>query len=196
MLCAQKIELKTIAPNVPTTLIPREMLADYSHARQLLEQANAQAQTLIRQAEAQCVSMLEAASDQFWLRANAQLLRWESERQAMHDHLEQAATSVINTTIRSFLDEAPPAQRLTALLNQLLDAQLPPIKATLLCHPLDREHVEQWLARMGGVPWTLRVENEVCAQSLTLETEDGGFHINWVDALEHLIPASPSTAIK
>lgn len=196
MLCAQKIELKTVAPNVPTTLIPREMLADYSHARQLLEQANVQAQTLVRQAEAQCASVLETASEQFWERANAQLQRWESERQAMHDNLEHVATSVINTTLRSFLDEALPAQRLTALLNQLLDAQLPPIKATLLCHPLDRAHVEQWLARMGGVPWTLRVENDAAAQSLMLETEDGGFHINWGDALDQLMPVSPCAVIK
>lgn len=192
MFCAHKIELQTVAPNLPTTLIPREMLADYSQARQLLEHAQTQAQALMHQAEAQCVSVLENAGDQFWLRANAHLQRWESERQAMHDNLEQVATSVINTAMRSFLDEAPPAQRLTALLNQLLDAQLPPIKATLLCHPLDREHVEQWLARVGDVPWTLRVENEVAAQSLVLETEDGGFHINWVDALEHLTPTSPS----
>lgn len=196
MFCAKKIELQSIAPNQPTTLIPREVLADYSQARQLLEQAQAQAQVLIRQAEAQCASVLETASEQFWERANAQLQCWESERQAMHDNLEQVATSVINTTLRSFLDEALPAQRLTALLNQLLDAQLPPIKATLVCHPLDREHVEQWLACVGDVPWTLRVENDAAAQSLMLETEDGGFHINWGDALDQLIPVSPCAVFK
>lgn len=191
MFCTQKIELQTVAPNPPTTLIPREMLADYSQARQLLEHAQAQAQALMCQAEAQCANVLEQAGDQFWLRANAQLQRWESERLAMQHNLEQVASSVIDTAIRSLLGETPPAQRLTALLNQLLDAQFPPIKATLLCHPLDREHVERWLAGVGAVPWTLRVENEVAAQSLMLETEDGGFHINWVDALEHLIPTSP-----
>jgi len=35
----------------------------------------------------------------------------------------------------------------------------------------------------------LRVENEVSAQSLMLETDDGGFHINWADTLDHLAPA-------
>lgn len=196
MFCAKKIELHSVAPNQPTTLIPREVLADYSQARHLLEQAQAHAQALIRQAEAQCASVLETASEEFWERANAQLQRWESERQAMHDNLEQVATSVINSTLRSFLDEAPPAQRLTALLNQLLDAQLPPIKATLVCHPLDREHVEQWLACVGGMPWTLRVANDAAAQSLMLETEDGGFHINWGDALDQLIPVSPCAVFK
>lgn len=188
MFCTQKIELHSVTDKPPTTLIPREMLADYTQARQLIEHARGQARTLMLQAEAQCERVLENAGTHFWQRANTQLQRWESERRAMHDSLEQVATSVINTALRSLLDETPPAQRITALLNQLLVAQLPPIKATLLCHPQDREAVEQWLVRLGDVPWVLRVENEVSAQSLMLETEDGGFHINWVEAVEHLMP--------
>ncbi len=193
MFCARKIELHTITPNLPTALIPREMLADYTQACQLLEHAKAHAQTLIRQAEAQCEAVLQSAGQQFWQRANTLLQRWESERQTMHEHLEQLASTVISNTLRSFLDETPPTQRLTALLNQLLLAQLPPIKATLLCNPLDREPVEQWLARLGDVSWTLRFENDVSPQSLMLETEEGGFHINWADALDHLIPTPSSS---
>lgn len=189
MFCVQKIELHTVTANLPTALIPREVLADYTQARQLIEHAKAQAHTLIHQAQAQCEQVVKNAGDDFWQRANTQLQRWELERRAMHDSLEQVATSVINSALRSFLDETLPAQRITALLNQLLEAQLPPIKATLLCHPQDREAVEQWLARLVDVPWTLRVENEVSAQSLMLETDDGGFHINWADTLDHLAPA-------
>ncbi|TFY86939.1 HrpE/YscL family type III secretion apparatus protein [Pseudomonas kairouanensis] len=192
MICAHRIELHTVTTNPPTTLVPREMLKDYTQACQLLEHTKAQAQTLLRQAQDQCQSVLDSAGEQFWQRANAQLQRWEAERQAMHKNLEQVATSVINTVIRGLLDETPPAQRVTALLDQLLAAQLPPIQATLLCHPLDRDAVEQWLARLGEVPWTLRVESEMAAQSLMLETDDGGFHINWVDALDQLIPKSSS----
>lgn len=193
MFCSQKIELQTVTGDLPTNLIPREMLADYTQARQLIERAQDQAHALRRQAETQCERVLEDAGQQFWQRANTQLQRWESERKAMHESLEQIATSVVNTTIRSFLDETPPAQRITALLNQLLEAQLTPIKATLLCHPQDLEAVEQWLACMGDVPWALRAENEVSAQSLMLETDDGGFHINWPDALDHLLSASSNT---
>ena len=192
MFCVQKIELHTVTANLPTALIPRELLTDYTQARCLIEHARAQASTLMLQAEAQCERVLENAGTQFWQRANAQLQRWELERRAMQDSLEQVATSVINAALRSFLDQTLPAQRISVLLNQLLAAQLPPIKATLLCHPQDREVVEQWLARLGDVPWVLRVENEVSAQSLLLETEDGAFHINWTDALNHLIPVTTS----
>ena len=191
MFCAHKIELHTVTSNMPAALIPREMLADYAQAHQLLEHAETQAQELTRQAHAHCAQILENAGHEFWQRANAQLHRWESERQAMYDNLEQVASSIINTAILSFLEETIPAERLKALLNKLLAAQLPPIKASLLCNPLDREQVEQWLSQRCDVPWTLRVENELAVHSLVLETDDGGFHINWTDALDNLITEPP-----
>ncbi|OLY75202.1 type III secretion protein [Pseudomonas sp. ATCC PTA-122608] len=193
MFCTRKIELHTVPSNLPAALIPREMLAEHAQARHLLERAEAQAQTLISQAEAHCEHILESAGNAFWQRANAQLLHWELERQAMHDNLEHTATSVINSAIRNLLEDTLPAQCVSALLNKLLDAQLPTVKASLLCNPLDREHVEQWLGRHCGVPWTLRVENGLPARSLVLETDDGGFHINWTDALNNLM-APPAKA--
>jgi type III secretion protein L len=196
MFCTRKIELRSVASTLPTFLIPREVLADYTQARNLIEHAQAQAQELIRQAETQCESVREKAGHEFLQQANAQLQRWESERQAMHDMLEQTAASVINAAIRTLLDETVPAQRLTALLNKLLDAQQPPIKATLLCHPLDREHLEQWLGGLRDVPWTLRAVKEIAPQSLVLETDDGGFHINWPHTLGQLISASSNSTIK
>ncbi|NWA82833.1 type III secretion system stator protein SctL [Pseudomonas sp. D2002] len=194
MFCAHKIELNTDEPS--TLLIPRERLADYTQARRILEQAEAKAQALLLEAHAQCEKILESASDEFWERANTQLYRWDSERQAMLDHLEQAATSVINAAILSILDETVPAQRLTALLNKLLTAQLPTVQAELVCNPQDREPVEQWLSLHCGVPWTLRVEDRLAAQSLLLETEDGGFHINWTDALDNLVVTPPQAKTK
>ncbi|MFL1561358.1 type III secretion system stator protein SctL [Pseudomonas sp. O64] len=191
MFCAHKIELNPLAHNLPTALIPREMLSDYTQARQLLEHAETQAQVLISQAQAQCETILESASDEFWQLANAQLQRWESERQAMAENLEQAATCVINTAIRSLLQDTVPAQRLSALLNKLLEAQLPTVEAHLMCSPQDREHVELWLSLHCGVSWTLRVEEGRAAQSLLLETEDGGFHINWAHALDNLVAIPP-----
>ncbi|PQZ86625.1 MULTISPECIES: type III secretion system stator protein SctL [Pseudomonas] len=196
MFCSKKIELHTVNTQLPSVLIPREMLADFTQASELIEYAQAQANTLLQQAQAQCEHVMEAAGQQFWQRATPLLQRWESERQAMHDSLEHVATSVINNAIRGLLDETLPAQRVRALLNQLLAAQLPPVRATLLCHPQDRETVERWLACLDDVPWTLRVEHEVSAQSLLLETEDGGFHINWVDALDHLTPSTASLTLK
>ncbi|MGR3888402.1 type III secretion system stator protein SctL [Pseudomonas sp. 1152_12] len=196
MFCTHKIELHARSHDLSTALIPREMLAEYTQARHILEHAETQAEALIRQAESQCEKILESASNEFWQRANAQLHRWESERQAMLDQLETAASSVINTAIRSLLEETVPAQRLTVLLNKLLAAQFPAVEANLLCNPLDREHVEQWLSGHCNVPWALRVEDGLAAKSLILETEDGGFHINWTDAVDHLVIIPPEGRYK
>ncbi len=196
MFCARKIELQTPPHDLPTALIPRQMLADHTQARHLLDHAEAQAQALIRQAHDQCEQIIERASDEFWQRANALLHRWESERQTMVDHLEHTATTVINAAIRSLLDETVPAQRLSALLNKLLAAQLPTVQANLMCNPLDREHVELWLNLHCNVPWTLRVDDGLAAQSLLLETDDGGFHINWADALDTLVAIPPRGEIR
>lgn len=193
MFCTHKIELNARAHDLPTALIPREMLAEHTQARQLLDHAETQAQALIGQAHTQCEQILESASVEFWQRANAQLHQWATERQAMFDSLEQTATSVINQAIRGLLQETVPAQRITALLNQLLTAQLPTVEANVLCNPQDREPVEQWLSQHCDVPWTLRVENGLAAQSLVLETEDGGFHINWADALDNLVAIPPTS---
>lgn len=194
MFCTHKIELNALPHDLPTPLIPREILAEHAQGRQLLAHAQAQAQALIRQAETQCEAVLKNASDEFWLRANAQLQRWESERQAMFDHLEDAATSVINQAIRSLLEETVPAQRLTALLKKLLVAQLPAVEASLLCNPQERELVEHWLLGNCDVPWTLRVESRLSAGSLILETEDGDFHINWADAVDNLVAIPPRSS--
>ncbi|NVZ73142.1 HrpE/YscL family type III secretion apparatus protein [Pseudomonas costantinii] len=92
MFCAHKIELNTPPDAQPTPLIPREMLAEYTQTRQMLEKAETQAQALIRKTEAQCEEVLKSARDEFWQQANTQLHRWESERQAMFDNLEHTAT--------------------------------------------------------------------------------------------------------
>ncbi len=191
MFCAHKIELKTQPQDLPTALIPRQMLAEHAQAQHLLDHAETQAQVLIRQAQEQCEQMLKRASEAFWQRANAQLHRWESEREMMTEHLEHAATSVVNTAIRSLLDETVPAQRLSALLNRLMAAQLPAVEANLMCNPQDREHVELWLNLHCSVPWTLQVEDGLAAQSLLLETDEGGFHINWSHTLDNLVTIPP-----
>ncbi|NVZ19370.1 type III secretion system stator protein SctL [Pseudomonas costantinii] len=194
MFCTHKIELNALPHDLPTPLIPREILTEYAQSRQLLEHAQAQAQELMRQAETQCETVLKNASDQFWGRANAQLQRWESERQAMFDHLEEAATLVINKAVRGLLEETLPAQRVTALLKKLLVTQLPAVEASLLCNPQDRELVEHWLLANCDALWTLRVESRLTAGSLILETEDGDFHINWDDAVNNLVAMPPKAS--
>ncbi|WWF60068.1 HrpE/YscL family type III secretion apparatus protein [Pseudomonas trivialis] len=82
------------------------------------------------------------------------------------------------------------------MLDKLLAAGLPEVEASLLCNPQDRKSVEHWLIQHCDVPWTLRVEAGIAAQSLIVETDDGGFHINWTDAVDSLVPIPPQSQIK
>lgn len=187
MLNIRKIELRTGAPGLPQTLISQEMLADCRRASQLLSRAKVQAKELLRQATEHREKALEKLTLEFWRRANAQLKEWEKQQHVMCDNLEQYATSIANQTILCLLEEAPVAQRLSALVKQLLATQAPSGKATLLCHPLECAEVERCLSRQHATFWTLRPDDRVRPQSLVLETEEGDFCINWASLCETVL---------
>ncbi|MFC6296387.1 HrpE/YscL family type III secretion apparatus protein [Pseudomonas sp. CCM 7893] len=186
MLCRRKIELNKNTPGLPQILIPQETLVDCGKANKLLQHAHEQADELLRQATEECNQRLENAGLAFWQRANAQLSRWEHERQDMLHHLEKTAATIVNHVIGDLLKEAIPEQRLAILLRQLLLTQIPAVKATLLCHPLEREDLERCLAHHPPMPWNLHSNEDLKPQSLVLETEEGAFHINWASMIEAL----------
>ncbi|MGY2228495.1 type III secretion system stator protein SctL [Pseudomonas tolaasii] len=199
MLCRRKLELHTSPSSVPHTLIPRQMLEDSNQANSLLERAKAQAEEHLHQAEQQREALLEEASVAFWRRAEAQLDRWERERQSMSHALEQHATTVTNNVIRYLLGEVPDQQRLTVMLKQLLASQLPPVEATLLCHPDELNALESLLAPPHATLWMLRSDDTIRPQTLVLKTDEGDFRIDWASMFsllltqqKHAVPDAPS----
>ncbi|WEJ06429.1 type III secretion system stator protein SctL [Pseudomonas sp. FJ2-5-13] len=184
MLCRYAIELLNDAPGLRHTLIPREELANWVQAEELLSRASAQADERIRQAEKKCEALLENASQEVWLRADAQLKRWERDRQAMCDNLEYYATAITNQAIRCLLDETVPPQRLAALLKQLLANQVQEIEATLFCHPLDLEAIKQHLDHHKSPFWKLQADEALEFQTLVLKTDEGDFRISWHSMLD------------
>ena len=186
MLTLRKIELHNGACGQPKVLITREMLADCVQSAQLLGSAQTQAEELLRQAAEHREEMLEQARLDFWSRAHAQLSAWERQRQSMCDSLEHYATSIANRAFHCLLEEVPPPMRLSALVKQLVATQIPPIKATLVCHPHEHEQIAQALARLGSTPWKLRPDDQIKPQSLLLETDEGDFRIDWASMREIL----------
>lgn len=73
----------------------------------MVDQAKAEARQLLKTAHAQREALLEKVSVEVWQRANAQLKRWEIERQALCDSLEQYATSIANQAIHLLLEDTP-----------------------------------------------------------------------------------------
>lgn len=181
MLCRYNIELSGPSPSVPRSIIPREELANWKHANQLLRDANAQAEELIRLTEEKCEVLLEKASFNIWQRVDAQLKRWERSRQTMCDNLEHYATQITNQAIHNLLDEIVAPQRMAALIKQLLKSQVDEISATLVCHPHDLKEVTHCLARYGSTVWKLKADTSIDSQTLVLKTDEGDFRISWND---------------
>ncbi|AZF24919.1 type III secretion system stator protein SctL [Pseudomonas sp. R2-60-08W] len=179
MLCRRTIELFKNAPGVPRSVIPREELANWKQAELLLKDANEQAEQLLSLTEKKCEALRENASVEVWQRADAQLKRWERDRQAMCDKLEQYASAITNEAIRRLLDETVAPARLVALLNQLMTLQVPEVSATLLCHPHDMNEIKQHLAYQKAAVWKLHADETTAPQTLVLKTDEGDFRISW-----------------
>ncbi|ONH54944.1 type III secretion protein L [Pseudomonas cedrina] len=187
MLCRLTISSQGATPPLPGSLISREILARYTQAGDVLEQAKAGAKQLLREAHEQREHLLEKAGLEIWQRADAQFKRWEAERQVLYDNLEQYATSIANQAIRLLLEETPPLQRIGALIKQLLACHIPAIKATLVCNPHELEKVRQCLGSGGGHHWTLHAENTIEPQTLILKTDEGDFRIDWISMVNAIM---------
>ncbi|QRR30978.1 type III secretion system stator protein SctL [Pseudomonas simiae] len=191
MLCRRIINSPGGTRALPGSLLSCETLASYTQADNVVEQAKAGARQLLQEANEQREQLLEKASLEIWQRADAQLKRWEAERQALCDNLEQYATSIANQAISLLLEETPAPQRIKALIRQLLACHVPAIKATLLCNPHELETVRQCLDSDSGNCWTLRAENTIEPQNLILNTEEGDFRIDWTVLISALVRQDP-----
>ncbi|PLR60703.1 MULTISPECIES: type III secretion system stator protein SctL [Pseudomonas] len=192
MLCRRTITSPGGTPTVPGSLISCETLASYTQAGDVVERAKAEARQLLRAAKEQQEGMLEKAGLEIWQRANAQLKRWEVDRQSLCDNLEEYATSIANQTIYLLLEETPAPQRINALIKQLLACHVPAIKATLVCNPHELETVRRCLDSVGSHHWTLRTENTLAPQTLLLNTEESDFRIDWISMVNALMKTDGS----
>lgn len=186
MFCRHKIEIDKDNLGLPPTLISRQTLADFSQASQLLNRTQAQANQLMAQANKEREAILESAAFEIWQRADAQLKRWENDRQQMCDNLERYATAVVNKAIHRLLDESVEPERLASLLRHLVTLQLPEVNAILLCHPPELKIVKQYLANQHSKYWKLQPDERVESQTLVLQTEEGNFRISWNSMREAL----------
>lgn len=195
MLCRRTINSPGGTPPLPGSLISCEILANYAQAGDVVEQAEARAMQILKEASEQREAMLEKAGIEIWQRADAQLKRWEAERQILCDNLERYATSTANQAIYLLLEETPAPQRMAALIKQLLACQVPALKATLVCNPYELETVRQCLASSGSHQWALRAENTIEPQTLILNTDEGDFRIDWISMINAVMKSDESLSV-
>lgn len=195
MLCRRTINSPGGTPPLPGSLISCEILANYAQAGGVVEQAEARAMQILKEASEQREAMLEKAGIEIWQRADAQLKRWEAERQILCDNLERYATSTANQAIYLLLEETPAPQRMAALIKQLLACQVPALKATLVCNPYELETVRRCLDSRGSHQWALRAENTIEPQTLILNTDEGDFRIDWISMINAVMKSDESLSV-
>lgn len=191
MLSLRTIELRPGTPGLPQTLITRENLIDCGQIDQLLAQAQAQADELLNNAQSASEALLKEARKQFWQQANAQLARWQLEHNRLCQGIESSASLVVNQALQYIFDEVPQQARIAALLKQVLQAQCPPVSATLRCHPQALEDIQQWLATLPDSPWQLQTDDRLAPQSLVLVTAREDLRIDWATTIGALMIPAP-----
>lgn len=187
MLCKRTIELRKPLSSRTGSLIPLETLADCARDTELLNSAQDQADEILRHTHLQRDQLLLQAQHEFWQRANRQLHLWHTQQQAILDNIERIATSVTHSAIRSLLEDTTTAQRVSAMLKQMLAAQAPAIRAKLVCNPQDQADVEHWLDQHTEAPWRLQCDESIAPQVLILEAEEGSFRIDWTSSINALL---------
>lgn len=179
MLTRRTLELRPGAHGLPQVLISRQTLTDCARADEILAQARAQADQLLSRAQTAAETLLRKAHDEFWQQANAQLACWQRDHRALCQAIESSATQVVNLALSQLLDEVPPPARINTLLTQLLQAQCPPLSATLRCPPQALAQVRQWLGTCPDSLWQLQTDERLAPQALVLVTEQYDLRIDW-----------------
>ena len=187
MLSRRTIRLRPGTPGLPQTLITHENLIDCGLVKQVLAQAQAQADELLGNTQAASEDLLIKARGEFWQQANRQLECWQQAYSALCQGIESNASQVVNQTLRQLFDEVPQATRIAALLRQLLRAQCPPPSATLRCHPQALEDVRQWLDTQPDTAWRLQTDERLDTRALVLVTPGEDLRIDWATAIGALL---------
>ncbi|WP_273808408.1 MULTISPECIES: type III secretion system stator protein SctL [unclassified Pseudomonas] len=192
MLTRRTLELRANAATLPETHLPRALLADCGRAETVLSHAEAQAAELLAASETACATRLGQLEREFWQRAEGLLDAWQAQRQEEQAALEEIAREVVNAALDQLLAETPPAQRVDALLRQLLLSRQPPLPGQLHCAPDLEAPLQTWCAARPELPWQLVTDHALPPGQMMLRSDTGDFRLDWRHAVNGLqLPEQP-----
>lgn len=164
----------------PVGIVRHEQFSDSRAAVELLARAREQADALLLEAQQQRQQVLDQATAQFWEEAGTFLHGIESQAQAAHDDVVQAARQLLNQAIDRLFGECSLGERAQALITHLAAGQSHATGATLSCHPQVFAQVQAWVAssRFAAV-WQLREDGAMPIDALRLSNDAGEFDLDW-----------------
>ncbi|OBS41616.1 type III secretion protein [Pseudomonas syringae pv. syringae] len=192
MLAKRSITLTADAV-LPEPVLRREDIADSLLARDILTDAQRQAEQLLILEQAKADRRHQEALAQFWERANAFLDELHVQREALQQQAMTAVEELLTEGLRQLLDETTLAERARALVRNLAASQLNEAVATLSVHPEMAEPVAEWLAESRFAElWELKRDATLATESLRLSDANGAFEIDWATLRNGLAGAEPA----
>lgn len=194
------ITKKLAVLTMPTgSLLSREEVSEHQQALSLLQTAEQQAQRRLAQAEEEAALLLdearlradEAVADRqqaFVAQAEQFFADWRQQQQQWQEALIPQAEALLKQAMSQLLAELPADTRLTAMLQQLQQAQGRQAAATLSCAPVRQQEVSAWLKR-HPLDWQLVSDSSLEDDTLRLTTDNGELSLSWTQLCAALIPA-------
>nr|AAF99296.1 HrpE [Pseudomonas savastanoi pv. phaseolicola] len=180
MLAKRSITL-TATALLPEPVLRREDIANSLLARDVLADAQRQAEQMLvlEQQKADLVHQQALAS--FWENANAFLAELQVQREVLQQQAMACRRGIAQRSrIRHLLDDTTLAERARALVKNLAASQLNEAVATLSVHPDMAEPVAEWLADSRFAQyWQLKRDASLTTERLRLSDANGAFDIDW-----------------
>ncbi|KPW72224.1 putative hrp/hrc protein [Pseudomonas amygdali pv. ciccaronei] len=179
MLAKRSITL-TATALLPEPVLRREDIANSLLARDVLADAQRQAEQMLvlEQQKADLVHQQALAS--FWEYANAFLAELQVQREVLQQQAMAAVEELLSESLRHLLDDTTLAERARALVKNLAASQLNEAVATLSVHPDMAEPVAVWLADSRFAQyWQLKRDASLTTERLRLSDANGAFDIDW-----------------
>ncbi|MBU3057504.1 type III secretion system stator protein SctL [Pseudomonas indica] len=192
MLTRRTVRLNGAQLTEAEPLLRRELIEQHREAESIIETARLQAEALLDEARCQADALArearEAATAEFWQRAEAFFEDWREQQARMTEGLVDSACQLVSQALTTLLDEVPDEARIRALLRQLRTAQADGAGGELYCHPQARPAAEAWLSERSTCDWRIREDESLDVGSVRLVAEHGDFLLNWGDAVTALLP--------
>ena len=182
------LEVKGQALEHPNPRIPVSELRTLDQARRVVERVEADARTVLEKADQDADKIREQAraetSHQVLREAEGLLRQLGEMNRVRQQTVADYAAEVAARALERLAGEIPQAQRIQAVVNELLAQAGKERDGILLVHPDDQPHLPEALRQS---PWSLGTSDRVPPGSCLLNTPHGSYETSFQVRLETLI---------
>lgn len=165
-------------------ILRREAIHDHIVADQILVEARAQAEQITLEAAQQATRLQEQAAlqarAQVWQQAEALLKELKRRKKKNFRLVTLVAEQVVHDALTQLLTTLPDAQKVSALIRQLINKKMEATEGILLCHP-------KWLViastqlQLSSSTWSICADPQLAEDTICLRSRQAELHLKWSD---------------